>query len=404
MNSSKPVIIHIDMDAFFASVEQQANPELRGKPVIVCGDSGDRGVVAAASYEARRFGVRSAMPIREAKRLCPRVILVKGRHSYYGEISKRLLELYRNYTPSVEPFSIDEAFLNVAGCERLYGSPENIAYMIKAKVKNCFGLTCSAGIAPNKFLAKMASNMNKPDGLTIIQSDNIKTTIWPLPIGRLYGVGEKTARVLKSLGINTIGEMAEMPIELFIEKLGETGRVLHNLACGIDNSPVDPNIWDIPKSIGHETTLREDSLNIDTILIHILSLSQQVGRRLRQQGLLGRTIMIKLRYSNFATLTRANTFPHFTCLDEDIYETAKNLFISAWDHLRKIRLIGVTVTNLSAKDDFMRQLALFEKDKRRERVTAAIDNLRNKFGENAVTRASLIKPGTKSKGGGVIES
>jgi DNA polymerase-4 len=397
MSGDRLTIIHIDMDAFFAAIEQQANPDLQGKPVIVCGDPDGRGVVATASYEARMFGVRSAMPVREAKRLCPQAVLVRGRHSLYGQVSNRLLEVYRKYTPTVEPFSIDEAFLDVAGCERLHGDAHEIAQKIKTEVRESFGLSCSVGIAPCKLLAKMASDMNKPDGLTIIRSEDIAGVVWPLPVRKLYGVGEKTSQALESLGIRTVGALAKIPVELLTEKFGETGRLLRNIASGIDNSRVNPAIWEMPKSIGHETTLTEDSGDEAFILTCILSLSQQVGRRLRQQELVARTVTLKLRYSDFTTLTRANTFSFFTCLDEDIYRTAKGLFLCHWNQLRKIRLVGVTVSSLSSKHDFMRQLALFEEDEKRRRVTAAMDKVRDRFGENAITRASLIRPGKRLK-------
>jgi len=400
MSRNRLTIIHIDMDAFFAAIEQQANADLRGKPVIVCGDPDGRGVVATASYEARRFGVRSAMPVREARRLCPHAVLVRGRHSYYGEVSDRLLEVYRRYTPTVEPFSIDEAFLDVSGCERLHGDAYHIACKIKTEVREEFGLSCSVGIAPNKLLAKMASDMNKPDGLTVIRSEDIDSVVWPLPVRELYGVGEKTSQALESLGIKTVGAIAKMPVELLTEKFGETGRLLHSLSRGIDNSRVNPAIWEMPKSIGHETTLREDSQDERVILSHLLSLSQQVGRRLRQQELVARTVTLKLRYSDFTTLTRACTFSFFTCLDEEIYGAAKRLFLSNWSRPRKIRLVGVTVTSLSSNNDFMRQLALFEKDEKRRRVTAAMDKVRDRFGENAITRASLVISDKQQRKGG----
>ncbi len=397
MNGDRLTIIHIDMDAFFAAIEQQAHPDLQGKPVIVCGDPDGRGVVATASYEARMFGVRSAMPVREARRLCPQAILVRGRHSLYQQVSNGLLEVYRKYTPTVEPFSIDEAFLDVAGCERLHGDAREIAQRIKTDVRKGFGLSCSVGVAPCKLLAKMASDMHKPDGLTVIRLEDIPSVIWPLPVRKLYGVGGKTSQTLESLGIKTVGALARMPVELLTEKFGETGRLLSSLASGIDNSRVNPSIREMPKSIGHETTLLEDSGDEAFILTCVLSLSQQVGRRLRQQGLVARTVALKLRYSDFTTLTRANTFSFFTCLDEDIYRTAKGLFLCHWNRARKIRLVGVTVSSLSSKDDFMHQLALFEEDEKRQRVTAAMDKVRDRFGENAITRASLVRPGKKPK-------
>ena len=321
-------VIHIDMDAFFAAIEQQANPKLQGKPVIVCGDpDGRRGVVATASYEARAFGVRSAMPVREARRRCPEAIFVRGRHSYYGKLSNQLLDVYRKYTPEVEPFSIDEAFLDVKGCERLHGTACEIAHKIRTEIREEFGLTCSIGIASNKFLAKMASDMNKPDGLTVIRDEDVESVIWPLPVRKLYGVGEKTSQALESLGIRTVEALARMPVELLIEKFGENGRLLYNIAHGIDNVVLTRYLG-YAKSIGHETTLAEDSSDEGVVLRLVLSLSQQVGRRLRRQELVARTVTLKLRYSNFTTLTRANTFSFFTCLDQDIYEASKKLLLS----------------------------------------------------------------------------
>jgi RNA polymerase-binding transcription factor DksA len=219
------------------------------------------------------------------------------------------------------------------------------------------------------------------DLIPYTRSEDIADIIWPLPVQKLYGVGEKTSQTLESLGIRTVGALAKIPVELLTEKLGETGRLLSNIASGIDNSPVNPSIWEMPKSIGHETTLTEDSGDKAFILTCILSLSQQVGRRLRQQELVARTVTLKLRYSDFTTLTRANTFSFFTCLDEDIYQTAKGLFLCHWNRARKIRLVGVAVSNLSSKDDFMRQLALFEEDEKRRRATAAMDKVRDRFGK-----------------------
>ncbi|MGE5584623.1 MAG: DNA polymerase IV [Bacillota bacterium] len=390
---SETTTIHIDMDAFFAAVEQLAHPELRGKPVIVCGDPDGRGVVSTASYEARAFGVRSAMPVKEARRLCPQGVFLSSHLSDYAAISERLLEVYRRYTPVVEPFSIDEAFLDVTGCERLHGDAVAIARSIKEEVRRDLSLTCSVGVAPNKFLAKMASDMHKPDGLTVIQAEDVPRVIWPLPVGKLYGVGEKTAGALASMGITTAKALAEVPVEMLTARFGVMGRVLHDVANGIDKSPVDPGVWERPKSIGRETTLAEDSADEEALARHLLSLSEQVARRLRKHDLVARTVTLKLRYSDFTTLTRSHTLDDFTCYDEDLYRAAVELFRSNWTRSRKVRLIGVTASTLAPSHDYTCQLALFEgplSHERRRSLASALDRVRDRFGEGAVTRASLI--------------
>ncbi len=400
--SNEPTIIHIDMDAFFAAVEQQAHLELRGRPVIVCGDPGRRGVVSTASYEARAFGVRSAMPVAEARRLCPHGVFLASRLSDYGAISRRLLDVYRKYTPLVEPFSIDEAFLDVRGCERLHGDAPAIARKIKRDVRDGFGLTCSVGVAPNKLLAKMASDMHKPDGLTVLRAEDVERVIWPLPVGKLYGVGERTARSLLAIGIATVGALAAAPVDLLSVRLGPAmARLLHDAARGIDPSPVDPGLWDNPKSLGHETTLPEDCGDADLLMRYVLLLSEQVARRLRKHGLVARTISIKLRYSDFTTLTRSRTLEDFTCMEEDVYRAATDLVRANWTPPRKVRLVGVTAAGLAPAGDRTRQLALFAAggaagragaagDDRRRALARAVDMLRDRYGEDAVTRASLI--------------
>ncbi|MDK2930066.1 MAG: polymerase [Bacillota bacterium] len=390
---SEPTVIHIDMDAFFAAVEQQAHPELRGKPVIVCGDPDVRGVVSTASYEARAFGVRSAMPVKEAKRLCPHGVFLSSRLSDYAAVSECLLGVYRRYTPVVEPFSIDEAFLDVAGCERLHGDAVAIARNIKEEVRRGFGLTCSVGVAPNKFLAKMASDMQKPDGLTVIRAEDVPRVIWPLPVRKLYGVGEKTASALASMGITTAGALAEAPVEVLVARFGVMGHILHDVANGIDESPVDPGMWERPKSLGREITLAEDSADEEVLTRHLLSLAEQVARRLRKRGLVARTVTLKLRYSDFATLTRSRTLDEFTCYDEDIYRASVELFRTNWTRSRKVRLIGVSASGLAASHDYTCQLALFEAPATHERkrsLVSALDRVRDRFGEGAITRASLI--------------
>lgn len=400
---SELTVIHIDMDAFFAAVEQQAHPELRGKPVIVCGDPEGRGVVSTASYEARAFGVRSAMPVKEAKRLCPHGVFLSSRLSDYAAVSERLLEVYQRYTPVVEPFSIDEAFLDVTGCERLHGDGVAIARKIKEDVRRGFGLTCSVGVAPNKFLAKTASDMRKPDGLTIIRAGDVPRVIWPLPVGKLYGVGEKTANALAAMGITTAGALAQAPTEMLVARFGIMGRVLHDVANGIDGSPVDPGVYERPRSLSRETTLAEDCADEGVLTRHLLSLADQVARRLRKHDLVARTVTLKLRYSDFTTITRSHTFDGFTCYDEDIYRASVELLRANWARSRKVRLIGVSASGLAGARDYTCQLALFDAPvalERRRSLVSALDRVRDRFGDGAIMRASLIDSAGQARKGG----
>ncbi|HHY45864.1 MAG TPA: DNA polymerase IV [Firmicutes bacterium] len=388
-------ILHVDMNAFFAAVEQHDNPALKGKPVIVCGDPDGRSVVSTASYEARPFGIKAGMPVTQARRLCPQGVFIKGHIQRYVEISLEILKIYQSFTPLVEPFSIDEAFLDVTGCDKLYGSPVEIAKLIKAKIRRELDLMCSIGVATNKLLAKMASDFQKPDGLVVIRQEDIPGKIWPLPVRALIGVGEKTEKALNYMGIKTIGELAGYPLHLLERKFGVVGRVLHRMAWGMDDSPVRSTEFPI-KSLSNEYTLPEDTIDQDILKTHLLRLSDEVGRRLRGAGYLGKTIGIKLRYEDFITITRSESLMDFTDSNSTISQKAWELFIRNWQRWRKVRLVGVAVSNLIERRRYQRQLSLFDdypKLAKQAAIDRALDKIQDKFGKDSIMRAGAVPPG-----------
>lgn len=377
-------IIHIDMDAFFAAVEQRDNEELKGKPVIV-GGLGNRGVVATASYEARRFGVHSAMSMVEARRRCSGGVFLPCDHEKYSRVSAHLNRIFSEFSPLVEPLSLDEAFLDVSGMEQLYDSPKAIAQCIKERIKNEVGLTASAGVAPNKFLAKLASDLQKPDGLVVVAPGEEKAILHNLPITRMWGVGEATGQILKNLGIYTIGQLGNTDVVQLEKHCGQMAYTIHNLANGQDDRPVIPELE--PKTIGNELTFPVDLRKIGEIETELLALAEKVGWRLRQHGYKGRTITVKLRFASFKTITRSKTLLEPTHFDETLYETA--IHICRQLPLQEgVRLLGITVSNLQAGCS---QLSLFdEQDHKRTAVYEALDKLKNKFGEGIVTKGRLI--------------
>ena len=400
MNMKDRIILHVDMDAFFASVEQKERPWLKGKPVIVGGDPRKRhGVVSAASYPARKYGVEAGMPLPLARKLCPHATFVILRDiEKYSYVSSQLVKIFYHFTPAVEPFSIDEAFLDITGCQRLFGTPHQLAQKLKNEIRNELELSCSVGIASNKLLAKLASSLNKPNGLTIISKDQIKNTLYPLKVGKLWGIGEKTCNVLSKFGIRTVGDLASFPVEVLKDQFGKVGEYLHLIANGVDDSPVlvkSP----LEKSMGHEHTLPKDTNDPDEISSVLLSLSSMVARRLRRKGLQGRTITLKLRYSDFVTLTRSETIPKPTDSEHKIYRLAKGLASGLKAQsacldlgIRKVRLLGVSVSNL-VRDRFSSQIPLpFPEfyDQKRD-VYLAMDKIKDRFGEDSIAWAiSLI--------------
>lgn len=377
-------IIHVDMDAFYAAVEQRDNPELRGRPVIIGGD-GTRGVVATASYEARKFGVRSAMSSVEARRRCPQAIFMPANHAKYSKVSQEILHIFDDYSPLIEPLSLDEAFLDVSGMEGLFSDPVDIARKIKERIKEELNLTASAGVAPNKFLAKLASNMQKPDGLMVIRPEQVANILADVPATRLWGVGRTMAQKLANLGITTIGQVAQADPELLVKHCGQQGYILHQLANGQDNRPVVGE-WH-PKSIGKETTFAKDLYGLEELKTELWALVEKVGWRLRRQGVSGRTVTVKVRYASFRTITRSRTLAVATNLDETIYRNAQDI-LSQVTLNEGVRLLGVTMSSLETAGS---QMSLF--DQGEEKITAiakAIDNVKAKFGEGAVTRGRTM--------------
>ena len=379
-------IIHVDMDAFYASIEQRDHPELRGKPVIV-GGIGPRGVVSTASYEARIFGVRSAMPVTQARRLCPDGIYLRPDHAKYAQVSAQIQNILHEFSPLVEPLSLDEAFLDVTGMEWQETDPAVIARQIKERIARETGLTASAGVAPNKILAKLASDLGKPDGLFVIRPGEEKTVLHDLPVRRLWGVGAATADVLRRLRLETIGQVAATAPEKLEPYLGKLAYHLHLLANGRDERPVEPEA--AAKSIGKELTFETDLTNKEEMLAYILDLSEKVGWRLRCASLAGRTVTLKVRYASFKTITRSRTLASPVCMDEAIYGICRELF-QRIALPEGIRLLGVTVSHLEEESS---QLCLFEEADtgKRKAMYQAIDRLKERFGENVISRGGLLR-------------
>jgi len=380
------VILHVDLDAFFASVEQRDRPELRGRPVIVGGGGpNDRGVVSAASYEARRFGVRSAMPLRTAASLCPEAVFLPVDGARYQAASREIMAILRRFTPQVEPISIDEAFLDVTASGALFGTGSEIAARIKQVIHDEVGLTASVGVASTKLVAKIASDLRKPDGLVTVAPGEEAAFLDPLPIGRLWGVGEQTAAVLREYGVATIGDLARMPEDLLARRLGSHGATLRERARGIDADPVEDA--GPAKSISHEHTFDVDTDDRETIERTLLAMADGVSARLRAAGLRAGTVHVKIRDSTFRTITRQRTLAEPSDLTEPIWQTALDL-ARPEVHGHRIRLLGVGASNFGEPA----QMPMFhESDDRQRRVVEASDALRRRFGDRAVTRARLLR-------------
>jgi len=377
--------LHIDMDAFFASVEQKDNPSLKGKPVVVGGSSlASRGVVSAASYEARKYGVHSAMPLAQARRLCRDAIFVPVRMERYVEISCEVFDIFYNYTPIIEKLSIDEAFLDVSGSTSLFGSPVEIAQKIKDDVYNNLGITCSAGVASKKYLAKIASDMNKPDGLTIVP-ENIIEFLKPMPVSALWGVGKVTGEALRIRGLKIIGDIQDVSLEVLVNALGKhTATHLKNLSLGIDDRTVET--VHVDKSISNESTYYSDIFDENEILAALYKLVNKVGGRLRASGKYATTAQVKLRWSDFKTITRQKTFSMPVCDDFTLRQTANEIFEQI-ELVSGVRLIGFGVSKLTDNPK-PPQLDLFEFDdhqiKKRERLSRTVDKVRSKFGSKSI--------------------
>ena len=380
-------ILHVDMDAFFASVEQRDHSELRGRPVLVGGD-GLRGVVAAASYEAREFGVHSAMPSAIAKRLCPQAVFVSGSFSNYRAVSSQVFAIFERFTPVIQPLSIDEAFLDVTGTERLFESPSAIAEQIRAAVSAELMLTCSVGVAPNKFLAKLASDMNKPDGIMRIEQGRIHEILDPMPASAIPGVGPATMKHLARLGVRTIGDIRRTPAETLRAKLNDYGDRLHLYASGIDDRPV--RVDREAKSISHEHTSERDIKDPEEVHAIIARQSEDVAYRVRKHQRYARTITIKIRFGDFETVTRSITLQRPTDSTTEIHRAARGLFDRWAIAFRPVRLIGVGASQLTELAD---TAGLFDQqaNETQRTVDRVGDEIINRFGKDAVRRASSIK-------------
>jgi DNA polymerase-4 len=393
-------ILHVDMDAFYVSVELLRRPELRGKPVIV-GGSGNRGVVAAASYEARAYGVHSAMPSTRAQRLCPEAIFLPGDHAHYGEVSGRVMDVFASFTPLVEPLSLDEAFLDVRGSIRLHGDPPVIAQCIRDRILDQEGLTCSVGVAPNKFLAKLASEAAKPRasrhgpqpglGVKVVAAGEELAFLHPLPVQALWGVGPATLERLQRLGVRTVGDLAALPVDNLRASVGDAaGRHLHELANARDPRPVV--VDQRPKSIGHEETYATDRHDPAEIDLELVKLSDAVAARLRHAQLAGRTVTVKVRFHDFTTVTRQETLPAAVDSGVVILRSARAL-VAPIDPSPGVRLLGVSVSGLT--DHAAEQLTLSldddtGQDAEWSEVDGAVDAIRARFGARAIGPAALV--------------
>ena len=383
-------VLHVDMDAFYASVEIRRRPELRGKPVVV-GGGGSRGVVTSATYEARAYGVHAAMPMLRARRLCPQAVVVAPDFEAYAAASRGVMEVFRAVTPLVEPLSLDEAFLDVAGALRRMGTPVQIGEWIRARVADEQQITCSVGIASTKFVAKLASARCKPDGLLVVPRDDVVSFLHPLPVAALWGVGEKTEAVLTRLGLRTVGDLASVPLATLERGLGPgLGGHLHALAWGRDERVVVPTEPD--KSIGAEETFERDVDDATVIRRELLRLSERTAVRLREAGYVGRTISIKVRFADFTTITRAKTLPGATDVARTIYATARALFEALGLERARLRLVGVRVEGLVPADRTPEQLELGAPTTGWREAERAMDQAARRFGRDAVRPAALVHP------------
>ena len=380
-------ILHVDMDAFYASVELRRRPELRGRPLIVGG--GARGVVLSATYEARAAGVRSAMPMRRARRLCPQAVVVPPRSADYAEVSAGVMAVFRSVTPLVEPLSLDEAFLDVSGAGRRLGRPAWIGEWLRARIADEQGIACSVGVAPTKFLAKLASSAAKPDGLLVVPADGVAGFLYPLPVSALWGVGERTAEQLRRLGLRTVGDLAAQPPAALRRALGEAaGSHLHELAHGRDPRRVTPDEPD--KSVGAEETFDTDVDDHEVVHRELLRLAERTAGRLRAAGQAGRTVSIKVRFADFSTVTRARTLPAPTDAGHEVYATARALYAGLELDRPRIRLVGVRVEGIAPAGDTARQLELGARDRGWRDADRAVDRAAERFGTGAVRPAALL--------------
>ena len=390
------VIFLIDMNAFFISCEMTRNDSLVGIPAAVAGDPKKRsGIILAANYEARSYGIKTTMVLHEALKLCPKLILVQPDHRFYEQKSQEVMDLLSNYTPILEQNSIDEAWLDMTGSEGLFGKPVDAAKRIMEEIKGRLGLWCSIGIAENKFLAKMASEMKKPLGITELWENDIPIKFWPLPVKAMYGIGGNTAEKLNRMGIQTIGELAKFDINLIIKAFGKYGNEMYLHAKGIDNFPVLARMADDMQSIGRSTTLPKDISDIEKAKLVLMELADDIGMTARKHGKKGHTVHITLKYSDFHVATRQTTIPA-TCTTKEIYQAGCSLLEQNWNRLHPVRLIGMSLSGFHEGCSFG-QLSLFDQmesaviNDKHDRIDKAMDEIRNKHGSGIITFAALVK-------------
>jgi len=381
------MIIHLDMDAFFASVEIRERPELRGLPLVVGGSASGRGVVAAASYEARQYGVFSAMPMARALRQCPDLVCLPVNMPLYIDVSRQIHKIFYRYTPEIEPLSLDEAFLDVTASEKLFGSASHIAMKIKEDIKNECQLIASAGVAPNKFVAKIASDIDKPDGFVVVEPEGVQAFLDPLPVKRIWGVGKKTEQQLHEYGINTVYELRSKSPDWLMEHFGKLGDHIYRLANGLDKRAVISDAK--AKSISSETTFATDIKDRKTLLAILSQLSEQVSARLRDKGVKGRTVSIKIRFNDFKTITRSNTLSESSSQTMQIWHTVKQLFSGIIQEDESlIRLVGVSVSGFDNNE--ARQGDLFEQDTKQDTLDVLSDEINQRFGKAKIHRGRKI--------------
>lgn len=384
------LVLHIDMDAFFAAIEQSDHPEWKGKPVVVGADpkgGKGRGVVSTCSYEARVFGVRSAMPVSKAYTLCPQAVYVYPRGRRYAEVSRQVMRLLGAYSPDIQQISVDEAFLDISSTQRLFGGAESLARMIKADILAETHLTCSIGIAPNKFIAKIASDLRKPDGLVIVAEAEVKQFLAPLEISRLWGVGPKTVPVMHRLGIHTIGDLTRFSQEELLKRLGQSGLHFWRLANGFDERAVVEEAE--TKSVSRETTFEMDCDDEEMLRSTLFYLCDDLCYDMRRHGLSGRTVTLKIRLEDFSTFTRSYTMEHVTHSSDELFQQVQKLYAEFDRQGLRVRLIGAKLSNLQQGE---KQMDLFaERDDRKDKLDRVMDNIRQKFGAQSINRASVLK-------------
>ena len=419
----KRVIFLVDMNAFFIACEMTRNPALKGRPAAVAGDPKKRtGIILAANYEARALGIKTTMLLNEALRLCPQLLVVSPDHDFYAEKSREVMAIFSEFTPVVEQNSIDEAWLDMTGTEGLFGDPVSAARLIMAAINTRLDLWCSIGISDNKFLAKMASELKKPQGITELWPDDVPAKLWPLPVGYLYGVGQKSAEKLTRLGIQTVGDLARLPQKFLVDTFGKGGETLYHHARGQDFDPVVPRSHDDVQSIGRSTTLSENVSDLDRAKLVLMQLADEVAATARKHGVCGKTVQITLKYTDFSTVTRQAAIGA-TCGTQDLYQAGCHLLDANWSVDKPIRLLGISLNNLTSQADLVeaqyRQVSFFDqpvsqateqgrnqpriqpsmtaqssqkvKTERQQRIDQAMDDIRTRYGKGSIKRAALIK-------------